>query len=134
MNYLYAPQSIADRKRIFRDFAGVIGDESRLEMFNGIDALSARLQRFNNTEILVLLAVGKNDMPEILSFRHIVSDAAVILLLCDQDPDTIAAAHLLRPRFLGTIDGDLDKIIPVVKKLFQKRKNGQSRYAAAARD
>jgi hypothetical protein len=123
MNYLYAPQSVAQRQRIFRDIGDAIGDKSRLKMFEDIDGVSARLRQFNNPEIIVMLAVGKNDMPDIMSLRELFHDAAVIIMLSDEEPNTITSAIRMRPKFLGIMDGDLDKIVPIVKKLVRKKTN-----------
>jgi DNA-binding NarL/FixJ family response regulator len=123
MNYLYAPESVAERNHIFDEISEVLGDASRLEMFEDVDALSARLQRFNNPEIMILLAVGKKDMPQIIALFGLMRNADVIVMLSQEEPDTITSAIRMRPRFLGIMDGDMDKIVPIIRKLVQKRKS-----------
>lgn len=121
MNYLYAPKSVATRNRIFREIGDAIGDKGRLEIFDKMDGVLKRLKRFNNPEIIVMLAIGKRDMPNIIALQESLRDAAVIIMLSDEDPSTINEAIRLRPKFLGMMDGDLDKIVPIVKKLVQKK-------------
>ena len=67
MNYLLAPESVAERQTVFRELKEAIGPDSRLEMFPDVAGFSARLRRFNNPEIIVILAVGKENMPNLLS-------------------------------------------------------------------
>ena len=121
MNYIYAPESVAERESIFREVVDVIGDENRLEMFRDIDGFSARLRRFNSPEIIIVLAVGKGEMPSLISLRDIFRDAAIIIILSDEEPNTITTAMRMRPKFLGVMNDDLDKIVPVVHKLVRKK-------------
>ena len=120
MNYLFAPESVAERQTIFREIGEAIGPDSRLEMFQDMAGFSARLRRFNNPEIIVMLDVGKKDMPGILSLCNLIRDAAVIIMLSDEEPNTITTAMRMRPKFLGVMSDDLDKIVPVVQKLVRK--------------
>jgi DNA-binding NarL/FixJ family response regulator len=101
-----------------------IGDKSRLEIFDEIDGVLKRLKRFNNPEIVVMMAIGKKDMPNIIALQDSLRDAAIIIILSDEEPNTINEALRLRPKFLGMMDGDLDKIVPIVKKLVHKKMNG----------
>ena len=117
VNYLFAPESVAERQTIFREIGVAMGPDSRLEMFSDIAGFSARLRRFNNPEIIVILAVGKKEMPDILSLCNLIHDAAVIIMLSDEEKDTVTSAIRLRPKFLGVMDGDLEKIVPIVEKL-----------------
>ena len=121
MNYLFAPESVAERHTIFRELGEAIGPDSRLEMFPDFAGFSARLRRFNNPEIIVMLAVGKTDMPDILSLVDLIRDAAIIIMLSDEDKDTVTSAIRLRPKFMGAMKSDLHKIVPIVEKLIQRK-------------
>jgi DNA-binding NarL/FixJ family response regulator len=117
MNYLYAPRSVATRNRIFREIGDAIGDKSRLEIFDMMAGVLKRLKRFDNPEIVIMLAIGKKDVPNLIALRESLRDAAVIIMLSDEDSSTRTEAVRMRPKFLGMMDGDLDKIVPIVKKL-----------------
>jgi hypothetical protein len=121
MNYLFAPESVAERQTVFRELKEAIGPDSRLEMFPDVAGFSARLRRFNNPEIIVILAVGKENMPNLLSLFDLIRDAAVIIMLSDEEKETVASAIRLRPKFIGTMDDDLEKIVPIVKKLIRTK-------------
>ena len=122
MNYLYAPESVVERKQIFRDLHEAIGNENRLAMFKDIEGLSERLKNFNNPEIIVFLGVKQIDLPSIIAIKELFLDASLIILLSDEDEETLSMAIHLRPKFVGMMSGDLDKIKPVVQKLFQKKR------------
>ncbi len=121
MNYLFAPESVVERQTIFREMSEAIGPDSRLEMFPDFAAFGARLRRFNNPEIIVILAVGKEEMPSILSLFDLIRDAAIIIMLSDEEQKTVTSAIRLRPKFMGSMDGDLGKIVSIVKKLVRTK-------------
>jgi hypothetical protein len=130
MNYLFAPESVAERQTIFRELGEAIGPDSRLEMFPDIAGFSARLRRFNNPEIIVMLAVGKKDMPKILALCDLIRDAAIIIMLSDQEKDTVTAAIRLRPKFIGAMNGDMENIVPIVEKLIRIKIARELKYSA----
>ena len=121
MNYLFAPESVTERQTIFRELGEAIGPDCRLEMFPDFAGFSARLRRFNNPEIIVMLAVGKEDMSNILSLFDLIRDSAIIIMLSDDGKEMVTSAIRLRPKFIGTMDGDLEKIVPIVKKLIRTK-------------
>ena len=121
MNYLFAPESVVERQSIFLEICEAIGPEDRLEMVPDIVGFSARLRQLDNPEIIVMLAVGKRDMPDILSLRSLMRDAAIIILLSDEEKDTVTSAIRLRPKFIGSMNGDLEKVVPIVEKLIQTK-------------
>ena len=121
MNYLFAPESVVERQSIFLEICEAIGPEDRLEMVPDIVGFSARLRQLDNPEIIVMLAVGKRDMPDILSLRSLMRDAAIIILLSDEEKDTVTSAIRLRPKFIGSMNGDLEKVVPIVEKVIQTK-------------
>ena len=121
MNYLFAPESVVERQSIFLEICEAIGPEDRLEMFPDITGFSARLRQLDNPEIIIMLAVGKTDMPDILSLRSLIRDAAIIILLSDEEEDTVTSAIRLRPKFIGSVNGDLEKVVPIVEKLIEMK-------------
>ena len=121
MNYLYAPKSVIELQNIYEDLSKVIGSENRLAMFHDINRLSARLKNFNNPEIIILLAVKNIDLPGIITIKKLFLDAAIIVLLSDEDQATFDLAIRLKAKFVGMMNSDMDKIRPIVQKLIQKK-------------
>lgn len=120
MNYLYAPESVHDRQYIYQDICKAIGNENRLAMFKDIVGLSERLKNFNNPEIIVFLGVTWMDIQNILDNRELFLDAALIILFLDKKQETSDMAnrlHRLRPKFIGVLNDDLERIMPIVQSL-----------------
>jgi hypothetical protein len=122
MNYLYIPDYVAGRQYIYRNIYEAIGNEKRLAMFKDIKGLSDRLKNFDNPEIITFLGVKWTDLLEIISIKELFLDAALIVLLYDDDQETLDKAISLRPKFVGTMTEDLDKVTPIIKKLVQRRR------------
>jgi hypothetical protein len=120
MNYLYAPEYVAERQNIYRNLYATIGNENRLAMFKDIKGLSERLKNFNNPEIIIFLGVKWTDLPGMISIKELFLDAALIILLSDDDQETLDMAISLRPKFVGMMNEDLDKVTPIVERLVQK--------------
>ena len=120
MNYLYIHESFTEKKRIYRELCEVIGDENRLALFVAVRGMSARLRRFNNPEIVILLGVKSEDLSSIITIKELLLDAALIILLDDGDQETFDMAIRLKPKFVGMMHDDLDKVVPIVRKLVQK--------------
>ena len=73
--------------------------------------------------VMAVLNVDRLRLPEekrkTLTVFGYVAVAAVIIMLSDVEKDTVTSAIRLRPKFLGFMDGDLEKIVPVVEKLIR---------------
>ena len=121
MHYLFASQSLGPQARLLGEIAEVIGDRGQLEAFRDVEDFVERLRRHNGPDILILLAADRGDLTRLIADRAALIEADVILLVPDQAADTVARAHTLRPCYLGTTDCDLDKVVPVLKRLLEKR-------------
>lgn len=79
-----------------------------VEICHTIDSLTQRLrQAKNDFFIFILLAASQKDLSDIFTIRQLLSDLRLILILPDTEEDTIAKGHLLRPRFLYPMPGNL---------------------------
>ncbi|MBN2526226.1 MAG: hypothetical protein JXR76_07520 [Deltaproteobacteria bacterium] len=129
MNYLVAPESVAERQAIFRQLAEALGPNDRLEMVSDFVEFHAKIARFSNPEIIVMLAVGKNDMANLPSIGVVIRDAAIIIMLSEYEQNLVSSAIRLRPKFIGVMDEDLEKIVPIVKKIVQTQIAREQKYS-----
>ena len=117
MNLLFAPESVKERQSVFLNLCDILAPNGRLEMSQNLDEFSASLAQLNSPEIVVMLGIKKNDMPSIMSLFSLIHDAAILILLSEYDADTVKSAIGLRPKFIGTMERDLEKVVPIVRKL-----------------
>jgi hypothetical protein len=121
MDYFFASESLGPLPMLLGEITEVTGEAGRMEIYRDVHALTARLRRRNRPGIMILLAATRRDLAGLTALRDAILDADVVLLVLDGEPDTVAAAHTLRPSYLGQLDGDLDRVVPVLRRLIDKR-------------
>jgi hypothetical protein len=124
MHYLYAPENVPERQHIYQDLYETIGNENQLAMFKKISGLSARLRSFDKPETITFVGVRWTELTSIIAIKELFLDAALIILLSDDNQEALDMAISLRPKFVGLMREDLDKISPIVKKLIDKNRRG----------
>lgn len=113
----YAPSNYEQYDSIYRLFDNLSFCPS-LEIIQSFQKLTERLsQPQEDPTITVLIAPSKEDLAEILSIRNLLIPAKVILLLPDNDKDTINKGHSLCPHFLTFIDDDFKGVADVINKM-----------------
>jgi hypothetical protein len=121
MHYLFASDSLGRLARLIAQITDAIGGDGKMETYRSVEDFSARLRRHNRPEIMILLAAERPDLERLSANRELIHDADVILLVPDGEEEIVIMAHTLRPNYLGCTDSDLDKIVPVLSRLLQKR-------------
>jgi hypothetical protein len=121
MHYLFASDSLGPLRQLFGEISEAIGGDDQMATYRNVEHFLAQLRRHNGRGVMILLASDGQDLASLSAERELLLDADVILLVSDGAKDTIATAHSLRPNYLGSSDCDLDKVVPVLKKLLLKR-------------
>jgi hypothetical protein len=122
MNYLFSPESVVERKTIFRQWTDALESDDKLQMYWDFDTFAERLRTFNNPEIIVMMGIGKSEIENLISLSGLIGDAAIIVLLAADEASTTELAIRLRPKFIGTVRDDLEKVMPIVQKIIQNQK------------
>ena len=65
------------------------------------------------------LATTKEELSGILSVRELLVDVRIILVLPDQDKDSIKKGHTMWPRFLTYASSDFSDAAAVLRKMIQ---------------
>jgi hypothetical protein len=119
----YSPVNGSSEERLQRVIESLIpGWEGTIT--RTIDDLSERLlQPKNDLAIALLLAEKREDIEELLPVSNLFRNTRIILVAPDRDKETIAAAHLLRPRLLTYSDSDFADIFTVLTKIIADHHN-----------
>jgi hypothetical protein len=119
----YSPVSGSPEERLQRVIESVIPGWGEA-VCRTIDDLSERLlQPKNDLAIALLLAGKRKDIEELLSVSSLFRNTRIILIAPDRAKETIAAAHLLRPRLLTYSDGDFTDVFTVMTKIIADHQN-----------
>lgn len=96
---------------------GFVPDEN-LEVYRSIEELAQMLHRlYDYNTIAILQARDREELLRIISLRELLQGMRVILLIPDQEEETISMAHSLRPRFLSTGKSGFSDIMNVLRKM-----------------
>jgi len=111
----------AELEELVRKAAPGVG----IATYGTVEALSSRLQQpISERSISVLYPSTRSDLLDIMAIRHLLRDQRIILIAPDQDGETIAMAHQLRPRYLGYVSGDFGGLHAVLGKMVAARRAG----------
>jgi len=111
------------------DVLGVVESvvpRENIEVFGDLQSLSARLRGPSDLQddeavVVILFPANPDDLQEILSIRHLLENVRTIVVAPNQETDTVAMAHMLRPRFLTYAGEDLRTLTSVLYKMTSGR-------------
>lgn len=88
------------------------------EICHTATSLSQRLRKPHaNIRVVVLFGVSGADITNILLFEDLITDLKSMIVLTDDDKETVAKAHTLLPRFMTCIDTDFGQIVSVLRNM-----------------
>lgn len=67
--------------------------------------------------IIVLAAADEKELTTLISLRHLIEDAPIIIILPTKDAALLAKAHKLRPRLIGDLESGAKEVIAVIDKM-----------------
>jgi hypothetical protein len=115
--------------------------KKKFEICHSTGELSTRLRKpRSNVKVAVLFALSREEIIRILSLGDLMADVKSILILADDDRDTIMKAHTLRPRYVTWVDTDFRHIVNVLRNMValydvpeSERENDRNRSSAKVR-
>jgi hypothetical protein len=94
---------------------------ANVEFFHSIYRLSERLHRpALSFPIIVLLAMNREDLENIIAIQDLLFDSRIVLILPDKEDDTLALGHSLRPRFVSYRDSSFKDVGAVLGKMVNR--------------
>ena len=94
---------------------------SYVDTYHTISGLSERLHRPPlNFPIVILLAMNREDLDNIVAIQNLLFDYRIVLILPDREEDTMALGHTLRPRFVSYRDSSFKDVGAVLNKMINR--------------
>jgi len=116
---VYAP--VTDKPSLLdklREVIDSLGSGESVEVCRTVKELGRRLrQPRGRPGIVVLLAVSREDLLDLLSMASLLEDFRIVLVFPDREADTVTREYSLRPRFLTFSDSSFGDIGAVLKKM-----------------
>lgn len=92
-----------------------------METFGDLRSLDYRLRHEFAQDIwLVLITVTYKELDQLINMNELIRRNRNILVLPNQNPETVAAGHSLYPRLISYLESDYSDIGSVLGKVVQK--------------
>ncbi len=96
----------------------------KIEMFNNMADFKRKIYSFpREIDVVVVLAQDDSQLSDLLRYRDALDDIEIILILPDQNKDTVSKGMSLYPRFLAYTDSDFADVSAVLAKLGIKHRH-----------
>lgn len=106
-----------------------------LEVFRSIPGLAARLRGpVEDFRIVILVAADRQELRNLLDLGHLLAKAGVFLIVPEEEAETLALAHCLRPRYLGSLSQALAEMPAVLGKMIRNHRQGQTSPPVTSRE
>ncbi len=79
--------------------------------------LSPLSLKLRSGDLIILFAVNTKGLNELVALRNELNNFRIVLILAENDDDTIRTAHLLQPRFVTFIEDKMDNLQAVIQKM-----------------
>ncbi len=122
---LYSTERKGPGKRM-QDIIADLVPEKHIGIHRTMESLSHRLRQFRgDLSLAVILTGSRAELYDVLSLHNLLQDIPLVLILPDQEPDTVSKGHKLYPRFMSCVDNDFMVVAAVLEKMI-KRLNSRS--------
>jgi hypothetical protein len=113
----YMARPGASGEELLRSIAPTV-PEAGLETVFDLPSFSERLRRPRDAASIALIwDPSHEDLRNILPMKDLLRPGRTLLVLADQDDETVALAHSLLPAFIAYIDEGSEEILSVLRKL-----------------
>jgi hypothetical protein len=117
---LYVSETGEVEERLRKVFQAKTQD-TEWEICPTIGSLSHVLRRYSpEIDVAILVASNVDDLLELHSIANLLSYLRLILILPDQNKETLTHAHKLKPRFFTYMDSSFHEIAVVLERMLTK--------------
>lgn len=83
-------------------------------------AFSRTNEQVRSGDIIILVLAGRSEIEHFLEMKEILADFRLVILLADNSEEMATLAHGLMPRFLATVDQEIDATIHVIERMVRQ--------------
>ena len=117
---LYLPPAQADGIKLRTMVASVVVRENIVIGYNTDNLFRILSQPMHGIAAAIILVSTYQELLELQKFKDMILRIPTILILPDQNRDTITKGFVLRPRFLTYADSDFSEVRDVFRKIISK--------------
>jgi hypothetical protein len=122
--FLYMPRPAGKGDELL-SAVGPLVSPGCLEVFPDLQSFGERIRQPKDPfSIALIWNPTQDNLREIGRMRDFLARARTLLVLPDQERETIALAHKIFPTYISYIDDGISEIVAVLKQLIKARRNG----------
>lgn len=92
--------------------------DGQIEIVQTMEGLHQRLRKFfQKPSVIILRAINKQNIQDLLSEKKVMGDAFIILILPARDENILSLGHRFSPRFIAFADSAFGDVASVLKKI-----------------
>ncbi len=115
--FIYMPRPGAAGGVLLSAVAAVVSSGS-LEVFPVLRDFAARLRRPKDAPSIALVwNPTRQDLGELVEMRDYLIGVRTLLVLPDEEPETVALAHRIFPAYIAYVEDGVSEIVSVLKRL-----------------
>ena len=125
----YLPEQSWDEQ--FREFLRNSSPQTEYAICRRIGEFAAMLsKRFPAIKVAAIVPQSRDDFGQICLLKDFLEHISLLLVLPDEDRETIARAHRLRPRVVTQLDGDGREMKIVLKRMLERYDDAPIKFSA----
>lgn len=119
----YAGESVFEGERLKKIMETVIPPDN-MAVCRSLESFASQLRHpVEESPIVVVLTAVRDELSNILLLKDLLLDRRLILVLPDDNSETLSQGHSLRPRFVSTMHGNFNDVAVVLERMIRHYEN-----------
>jgi hypothetical protein len=117
--FFYAPAGSHKGDRLLSEIILLV-PQNKLEVFGDAHELAERLlKQKNGFSVAILVTPKKEELEKLIPIRDSLRGTRFLLVLSDQERETISLAHRLLPTFISYVENENSEVLSVLLRLIK---------------
>jgi hypothetical protein len=122
--FAYLPRAVEEGHELLNAVAPIVA-EGRLEVYYDLQRFAARIRRPKDpSSVAIVWDPTREDLRNIGAMRPLLEGIRTLLVLPDEDAETVVLAHKLLPAYIAYIDDGITEIVSVLERLAASVRSG----------
>jgi hypothetical protein len=126
--FAYLPRALEEGQELLNAVAPIVAG-GRLEVYYDLQRFAARIRRpKDRSSVAIVWDPTREDLRDIGAMRPLLEGIRTLLVLPDEDAETVVLAHKLLPAYIAYIDDGIAEIVSVLERLAASVRSGPLVY------
>lgn len=122
--FAYLPRALEEGHELLNAVAPIVAG-GRLEVYYDLQRFAARIRRPKDpSSVAIVWDPTREDLRDIGAMRPLLEGIRTLLVLPDEDAETVVLAHKLLPAYIAYIDDGITAIVSVLERLAASVRSG----------